>query len=401
MTGIPVPPVVVGGIDTHADTIHVAVLTVLGKPVADLEFPTTMAGYRAAVTFLVSHVRIDQVGVEGTSSYGAGITRAIIKAGIQVFEVSRPSRTDRRRVGKSDPLDADHAARAVLSEHVTSAPKGESVQALSSLHNARRSAVKARTAAMNQITAMLITAPDVIRAKYRALQGKPLLTALLHARTAKVDPMHTAVLTGLKALAQRHQFLTAQDTELTALINIIVTAANPALRAVYGVGPDTAAQLLITAGNNPDRLTKETSFAALCGVCPVPSSSGKTTRHRLSRGGDRQANNALYTIALVRMSSHKQTKAYVLRQVALGKSKPEILRQLTRTLARELFKILTQPTAVPEYADLRRARQAKNITVTAAANNFTIWPTVISRIERGLQRNDEFADQYRTWLSAA
>ena len=174
-----------------------------------------------------------------------------------------------------------------------------------------------------------------------------------------------------------------------------------ALRAAYGVDPDTAAQLLITAGANPHRLHSEAAFAALCGVAPVPASSGKTTRHRLSRGGDRAANNALYRIALVRMSAHPQTRDYVQRQAANGRTKKEILRLLKRAIARETFKLLTRQTAVPEYADLRPARQAKNITVTAAANHFGVWPTVISRIERGLQRDDAFADTYRDWLKAA
>jgi len=394
-------PVVVGGSDTHADTVHVAAISTLGREVADREFPTTAAGYRAAVAFLTSHGPVDQVGIEGTSSYGAGLARAVTNAGLQVIEVNRPSRADRRRQGKSDPLDAYHAARAVLSGRATSDPKDQSTEAIRSLHNTRRSAVKARTAATNQITAMLITAQDGIRSKYRALQGQPLITALAKCRTAVVDPVDAAVLTALKALAHRHQFLTAQAEELSTLIDALVTTANPALRAAFGVGPDTAAQLLITAGANPDRLRSEASFAALCGVSPVPASSGKTTRHRLSRGGDRHANNALYRIALSRMAHEPRTKQYVARHVAAGRSTKEILRMLKRAIAREIHRLLTHKVALPEYADLRPARQAKNITVTAAANAFNIWPTVISRIERGLQRDDDLANRYRTWLQAA
>jgi transposase len=392
---------VVGGADTHADTVHVAAISTLGREVADREFPTTAAGYRAAVAFLTSHGPVDQVGIEGTSSYGAGLARAVTNAGLEVIEVNRPSRADRRRQGKSDPLDAYHAARAVLSGRATSDPKDQSTEAIRSLHNTRRSAVKARTAATNQITAMLITAQDGIRSKYRALQGQPLITALAKCRTAVVDPVDAAVLTALKALAHRHQFLTAQAEELSTLIDALVTTANPALRAAFGVGPDTAAQLLITAGANPDRLRSEASFAALCGVSPVPASSGKTTRHRLSRGGDRHANNALYRIALSRMAHEPRTKQYVARHVAAGRSTKEILRMLKRAIAREIHRLLTHKVALPEYADLRPARQAKNITVTAAANAFNIWPTVISRIERGLQRDDDLANRYRTWLQAA
>jgi len=392
--------VLVGGADTHADTVHIAAITTLGREIDDREFPTTAAGYQAAVAFLTSHGPINQVGIEGTSSYGAGLARAVTKAGLQVIEVNRPNRADRRRQGKSDPLDAYHAARAVLSGRATSDPKDQSTEAIRSLHNTRRSAVKASTAATNQIVAMLITAPDEIRAKYRALKGQPLITALARCRTTVADPVDAAVLTALKALAHRHQFLTTQAQELSTLIDGLVTTANPALRAAFGVGPDTAAQLLITAGANPDRLRSEASFAALCGVSPVPASSGKTTRHRLSRGGDRHANNALYRIAMSRMAHEPRTKQYVARHIAAGRSTKEILRMLKRAIAREIHRLLTHQVALPEYADLRPARQAKNITVTAAAKAFNMWPAAISRIELGLRRDDDLASRYRTWLQA-
>jgi transposase len=393
--------VAVGGVDTHADTVHAAVVSTLGREIADEEFPTTAVGYQSAIVFLTSHGPIDQVGIEGTSSYGAGLAAAVTTAGLQVVEVNRPNRSDRRRQGKSDPLDAYHAARAVLSGRATSDPKDQSIEAIRSLHNTRRSAVKARTAATNQITAMLVTAPEAIRSKYRALKGQPLVTALSKHRTKVPDPVDAAVLTALKTLAQRHQFLTTQADELTALIDPLVTVANPGLRAAFCVGPDSAAQLLITAGANPDRLRSEASFAALCGVSPVPASSGKITRHRLSRGGDRQANAALHRIALGRMAHEPRTKQYVERQVAAHKTNREIFRMLKRAIAREIHRLLTQNIPVPDYADLRPARQAKNITVTAAANAFNIGPTIISRIERGLQRNDDLATRYRTWLQAA
>jgi len=393
--------VLVGGADTHADTVHIAAITTLGREIDDREFPTSAAGYQAAVAFLTSHGPINQVGIEGTSSYGAGLARAVTKAGLQVIEVNRPNRADRRRQGKSDPLDAYHAARAVLSGRATSDPKDQSTEAIRSLHNTRRSAVKASTAATNQIVAMLITAPDEIRAKYRALKGQPLITALARCRTTVADPVDAAVLTALKALAHRHQFLTTQAEELSTLIDGLVTTANPALRAAFGVGPDTAAQLLITAGANPDRLRSEASFAALCGVSPVPASSGKTTRHRLSRGGDRHANNALYRIAMSRMAHEPRTKQYVARHIAAGRSTKEILRMLKRAIAREIHRLLTHQVALPEYADLRPARQAKNITVTAAAKAFNMWPAAISRIELGLRRDDDLASRYRTWLQAA
>ncbi len=393
---------VVGGVDTHADTIHVAAITLTGQPVADREFPTTAAGYARAVRFLGALGTVVRVGVEGTASYGAGFTRAAIAAGLEVAEVSRADKSKRRLNGKSDPLDAYAAARTALSGHGLAVPKDDETMVLRALHLARRSAVKHRTAAINQIKALLVSAPDEIREKYRSLTTFKLIEALARCRPdAKTDRRARSVLIACKALAERIRFLEAQDNDLSNQIEALVTELNPALRAAYGVGTDTAAQLIITAGTNPHRLHSEAAFAALCGTSPVPASSGKTTRHRLSRGGDRAANNALFRIALVRMSNHQPTKDYVERQLTRGLSKRDILRKLKRAIAREMFKLLTQPVAVPDYADLRVTRRAKNITVTAAANHFGVWPTVISRLERGLKRDDQLAATYRDWLAAA
>jgi transposase len=395
-------PELVAGADTHADTVHVAAITTTGQPVGDREFPTTAAGYRAAVEFLTGLGRIRLAGVEGTCSYGAGLTRAVLAAGIEVVEVTRASKATRRLKGKSDPLDAYSAARTALAGDSVATPKDENTTALRALLIARRSGMKTRTAAINQIKAMLVGAPDAVREKYRGKTTFALINSLVRCRPdTQNDPIAVAVLAACKALAERIRFLEEQDQALTTRLDGLVTEANPALRAAHGVGPDTAAQLIVTAGTNPHRLRSEAAFAALCGVAPVPASSGKTNRHRLSRGGDRGANNALHRIALVRMSSHKQTRDYVQRQLANGRSKMEILRLLKRAIAREIFKLLTRAVDIPDYADLRPARQARNITVTAAANHFGVWPTVISRIERGLQRDDHLAERYRTWLHAA
>lgn len=391
---------VVGGVDPHDDTIHVAVLTAVGKVVADEEFPTTVEGYRGAVRFLRTAGTVDRVGVEGAAGYGAGITRALIAAGIAVVEVDRPTRSARRRAGKSDRLDAYHAARAVLAER-SSPVKGAAIDGVRVLHRVRRSAVKARTAALNQIKAVLVMAPEPVRAKFRGLNQDRLVAALAHSRGCNADPTTAETLLGLKMLAQRCLFLDRQIDQLTAQLDPLVTAANPALRAAYGVGAATAAQLLITAGNNPDRLVSEASFAALCGAAPVPASSGKTCRHRLSRGGDRAANHALHRIALVRMSHDSTTRTYVARQTARGRSKKEILRQLKRAIAREIYRYLTHQIPVPSYTDLRPARQAKNMTLAVVADHFGVWPSVISCLERGQRRDDNLADRYRDWVTAA
>jgi transposase len=404
MTGtdaaIVVEHVVIGGVDSHADTVHVAVVTDRGGHIADAEFPTTTAGYTAALAFLSAHGTVAAVGVEGTSSYGSGFTHAAREIGLAVIEVNRPDKAERRRIGKSDPIDAYAAARAVVSGRATSAPKGDAVTGIRALHNAARSAVKARTAALNQIGHILISAPGDIRTKYEALRGDKRIDSLARLRVG-TDAVCAPVLTALRTLARRVQILTEEHAALTTELDSLVTRLNPGLRAAYGVGPDTATQLLITAGDNPARLRTEASFAALCGVAPVPASSGKTSRHRLSRGGDRAANGALYRIALVRMRRDQRTRDYVERQIRAGRTKKEIIRLLKRAIAREVFRLLTTTVEVPEIADLRPARQAKNITLTAAANHFGVWPAVISNVERGLRRDDAFADTYRSWLAAA
>ncbi|MEU7554331.1 IS110 family transposase [Streptomyces sp. NPDC044571] len=391
---------VFGGVDSHADTLHVAVISDNGGRLADAEFVTTAAGYAAALAFLDAHGHVIAIGVEGTSSYGAGFTRAARSHGHPVVEVNRPDRAERRRMGKSDPIDAYAAARAALSGRASSSPKDDTVAGIRALHNAARSAVKARTAALNQITHILFAAPESIRAKYGQLKGTDRTDALARLRPAG-DAVHVAVLASLKILARRVKALTAEHTALTKALDSEVTVHNPGLRATYGVGPDTAAQLLITAGGNPERMRTEASFAALCGAAPVPASSGKTNRHRLSRGGDRAANAALYRIALVRMSADSRTREYVARQTAAGRTKKEIIRLLKRAIAREIFRCLTTPVTVPAIADLRPLRQSKNITLTAAADHFGVWPATVSALERGIRRDDDLALAYRDWLRAA
>src|ERR1700759_1050135 len=273
---------------------------------------------------------------------------------------------------------------------------------LRALHIARRSAVKHRTAVINQIKALLVSAPDTVREKYRGLTTFRLIEAVARCRPdAGTDPCAQSVLNAVKMLAQRVQFLESQAEALQAQIDALVTETNPGLRAAYGIGSDTAAQLLIPPGATPHRLHSEAAFAALCGVAPVPASSGKTTRHRLSRGGDRAANNALHRIALVRMSAHPQTRDYVQRQDTNGRTKKEILRLLKRAIAREAFRLLTRPGPIDDYSDLRPARQAKNLTLATVAHHFGVPIITVSRLERGHQRNDTLASNYRQWLDAA
>jgi transposase len=393
---------VVIGADTHLNTIHLAALTDTGKALGDKEFRTTPAGYKAALKWATTWGTVIAAGVEGTSSYGAGLTAAFTAAGIEVCEVTRPERASRRNKGKSDPLDAYSAARAALSRDRVAVPKDPRTTALKALHTAYKGAVKARVAATVQITSLLVTAPIPLRERYRHLSAKALVRTMAAADPdIESDPVAAEVLVSMILLAQRIGFLAAQEHDLTTRIDAVVTAMNPALRAAYGVGPITAAQLLITAGANPERIGSSAAFAALTGVAPVEASSGKITRHRLSRGGDRGANHALHRIALVRMATDQRTRAYVREQTAKKRSKKEILRLLKRAIAREMFRLLTRVCAFDDYADLRPTRQAKNITLTTVANHFGTGAITISRLERGQHRNHELATAYRQWLTAA
>lgn len=393
---------VYGGVDTHESTVHVAVIGADGRDLDDREFPTTPSGYRRALAFILSYGEPIAIGIEGTSSYGAGLARFAIEEGLVVVEVVRPERAERRRLGKTDPIDAYQAARAAMGTHRIAPPKDASLEGIRALHNTRRSAMKARTAAMRQIYQQLVTAPVAIREKYRDLNSDKRVAVLarLHVRNDQ-QPVERAVLLALKTLATRCVDLKREHDRLGVELDQLVTKANPGLRAVYGVGPEIAAQLLLTAGGNPDRLRTDAAFAALCGASPTQASSGKVTRHRLSRGGDRAANCALYRIALCRMASDQHTKDYVARQREAGFSSKEIQRKLKRAIAREIFRYLITPVTVPAIDDLRPLRQAKNITLTAAAGHLGVWPTTISELERGLRRNDDLATTYREWLNAA
>lgn len=335
---------VYGGIDTHADTHHVAVIDVHGRPLGDVRVPATAAGYRQAVRFIGRWPVVAKVGVECTGSYGAGVTRELTAAGHTVIEVNRPNRFDRRARGKTDVFDAYSAAEAVLSGRAGAAPKGGDglVEALRVLRTTRTSALRDRTATINQIKAMLIAGPEPLRARYRGLSNTGLTAALAATRPTTTPVTATeATAYALRVLARRYLLLSEQITDLTGHA--------PALMAVFGAGPDTVAQLLITAGDNPDRLRSEAHFAALAGACPIPASSGKTNRHRLNRAGDRQANSALYHVVIVRMRYDPTTRDYVARRTAEGRTKMEIIRCLKRYLARQLYPlirdVLQQPAA--------------------------------------------------------
>lgn len=392
----------IAGIDSHKDTIHVAVITATGVEVTDREFPTTQLGYRQVIAWLVTHGPIGQVGIEGTSSYGVGVCATLRRNGITVIEVNRTRPAERRKQGKTDRMDAYRAARSVLSGEATTAPKSDSIEPLRAINVARRSASKAQQAAWRQIGCILINASPKLRDKYRNLPRIEMVTVLAASRPDQVRDKHDAfTLHGLRSIARRHLHLAEELHDLEEQMAMIATAANPGLMAIKGVGPVIATQLLITAGNNPDRLRSSSSFAALCGTAPIPVSSGRTDRHRLSRGGDRQANAALHHIAKVRLSSDSRTRAYRDSHRAKGWSTAAVFRALKRAIVREIYQALLGNYSIPNYTDLRPARQAKNITLDTVATHFNLWPAQISTLELGKRRDDTLADRYRQWLQAA
>jgi transposase len=313
--------VVTGGVDTHSEIHVAAALDPLGGRLG---------------------IRVALVGVEGTGSYGAGLARHLAAAGIRVVEVDRADRQDRRRNGKSGPLDAVSAARAALSGRASGAPKGGdgAVEAIRALMVAKRSARSERTQAINQARALILTGADGLRDRFAGKRAPRLAEAIAALRPRSGDAAGYAVRTALRELGRRVEFLDAQIARLDDLIVPLVTARAPDLLALYGVGPDTAAMLLVAAGDHPERLRSEAAWAHMCGVAPIPASSGKTRRHRLNRGGNREANHALWRIVITRMSRHPATVAYVERRTAEGLSKKEIIRCLKRYVAREVYPFL-------------------------------------------------------------
>lgn len=291
---------------------------------------------------------IERVGIEGTGSYGAGLARWLGARGLVVVEVDRPNRRTRRRQGKSDAVDAEAAARAAQAGTASGQPKAGDghVEAIRALRIARRSATGARTQAANQLHALVVTAPAELRTRLRSLSVTTLVETVARFRSSAAPTTAEAgTKLALRSIARRYQALTEEIAALDQQLDHLVRAAAPALVAIKGVGTDTAGALLVAAGDNPERLRSEAAFAHLCGVAPLPASSGKTQRHRLSRGGNRDANRALYLLAIGRLGWDERTRAYADRRTTEGKSKSEIIRCLKRYIAREVFKALIAPAA--------------------------------------------------------
>ncbi len=347
---------IVLGVDTHKRTHHAAVLDAsTGKLLADHEFAATKAGYRKLMSWTNRHGTAVKAGLEGTGSYGAGLHRDLPAQGITVIEVSRPNRQDRRRQGKSDPIDAINAARAVLSESATTTPKSRDgyVESIRQIRATRRSAVKARRSTLNQIHGMLWSASEELRAELAGYDRAALVTRCARLRIPSDATLDDPTMTArrmLRRLAKRIQMLDEEIAEANAELDDLLTRHAPNLLAVTGVGTETAGQILTTAGQNIDRLKSEASLARLCGVAPIPASSGNTARHRLHRGGDRQANSAIHLVVVNRLRWHEPTKHYLARRTQEGKTKKEVMRCLKRAVVRELYRALQADLSRPPDA---------------------------------------------------
>lgn len=339
-----------GGVDTHADTHTAVVIDAVGRLIDTEVFEATAAGYARLIEWMGSSGQLQAVGVEGTGSYGAGLARALLTAGVDVREVNRANRQHRRRHGKSDPADALAAAKAVLSGDASGRPRcvDGPVEAVRNLSVTRAGLVKTRTKVANQVHALIVTAPDHLR---QQLKDNTLprivknVAAFDTPDTASVSDPAAAVIACLKTLTGLWADLGARINDLERALEVATAAAAPPiLFDEVGVATVTASPLIVVAGTDPHRFETDSAFAAACGVSAVDASSGKQSRHRLNRGGDRQANAALYRIVIVRLRYHQPTKDYMARRLAEGKTKREIIRMLKRYVARDIYKILTQPT---------------------------------------------------------
>jgi transposase len=354
--------IVVAGVDTHADSHVVGVIDTVGRELGAQSFATTPDGYQALLGFVVGFGQVLRIGIEGTGVYGAGLCRAVREAGVEVVEVDRPDRKARRFQGKDDTIDAYAAARAALSGRATGTPKTRdgNVEMIRVLRVAHSSAVKTRAIALTQLKAVIKTAPEPLRSELRDLDGAALIErcavlapargpaptmspyAKRPPRPGRLTDPTAATQATLVVLARRIRSLDTEIRELDDDLDPLVAETAPTLLGLFGVGTDVAGQLLVTAGDNPERLASSAAFAALCGVAPIPASSGKTTRHRLNRGGDRAANCALYRITLCRLRYDDRTRLYRDRRAAEQKTGPEIIRCLKRAIAREVYRAIRE-----------------------------------------------------------
>ena len=333
-------PQVTIGVDTHKH-IHVAhAADELGRPLGSYTMPTTSIGYGDFLAWAQGLGELEVVGIEGVGHYGAGLGRALRAVGVRVTEVGRPNRQRRARHGKTDSIDAAGAAAMVLAGDDLGDPKTADgiTEMLRVLRIARVSAVRARAKAFNALKDLIVSAPAELRERLAGEHKLHLIGACAGLTTSEIPSTpEEAVSIAVKSLAERCLQLDAETKALDRQIEALTAHACPALRQVYGVGPDSAATLLVALGDNPERIGSDAAFAKLCGVSPIEASSGKTVRHRLNRGGNRDANRALHVICVVRLRRHQPTRDYLARRIGEGRTKPEIMRCIKRYIAREIY----------------------------------------------------------------
>ncbi len=337
--------VVVGGVDCHSEFHHAVALDDRGRKLDQLRFAATGSGCRQAAGWLLGLGTVDAVGVESSGSYGAELSRTLTKAGIPVVEVNRPHAHVRHRRGKSDAVDAEAAARKVLAGESSAVPKDTSgvVEAIRQLKVAKEGALKARAAALVQLRDLIVTAPADLRealSRRKTLRGRAALCRRFRPDPNKLAEPIEAAKFSLRSLSRRIAALDEEITEIDRRLEPLVRQIAPRTVGLFGVGIAHTSQMLVTAGQNVNRIRSEGAFAHLCGADPIPASSGKTVRHRLNPGGDRDANSALHMIAVVRLRHCKRTQAYATRRLEEGLSKREIIRCLKRYIAREIYRSL-------------------------------------------------------------
>lgn len=338
------------GVDTHAERHSFCLIDVRsGQIVLERELPATRAGYRAALRLARRRAAGKRVwAIEGTGSYGAGLARFLHARCEQVREVERPARRGREGRLKSDSLDAARAARAALAGRELAHPRvGAEREALRVLLTTREAAVAVRRAGLNELRALLVTAPSALRERYAGLGKATLVRRLRVLRCDRTQgPELRACLLALRLCARRVEAASVEADTLEREIRALVQQVCPSLLGERGVGPISAAAILVSWSHR-GRLRSEAAFARLAGVAPIPASSGQVVRHRLDRGGDRRLNRALHAIAISRRTYDQRTIAYLERRRAEGKSMREALRCLKRYLARYLFRLLERSTARP------------------------------------------------------
>lgn len=395
---------VVAGVDTHADTHWLCVLDTNRRVATSREFTADAQGYAELAKAIGDPAKCAAVGVEGTTSYGAALTDELFRRGFRVLEVLNKKKDRKRRKGegKSDEIDAERAARDVLAGDGTSIPKlrGGWVDDLRSLLVARDRCVDAKVKAHAGALSLTRTAPEEERSRWKGMGQEALMRSLLKLEEEGASALHLSLLMLARVWELSSRQVDALESEMLAILE----ARCPSMTRIYCCGTISAAELAVAAGENPERLKSEASFAMLCGAAPIPASSGSTSgRMRLNPGGNRRANSALHTIALSRTRVDPRTQEYMARRCGgeRGLSWKEAMRCLKRYIAREAYHALTHPFDVGELVDrdaLKAARKEAGMTQAQVAEALGVSRSSISGVESGRKACRYVAERYSRWV---